>query len=110
MAKSHPYRAVFLHSIKVSLLGLLALAPLALIAEFLPRWVFLTLFFAFGVFVFMPAVFGVGPIGRLLGKQLNESAISHAREKREALAPELIGKVPPEFLAKARNAGRTNDA
>lgn len=85
MSKLHPYRSVFAHGLKVWVFMLITFVPLALAEEYLPRWLFILLFFAYGLLVLMPVVFGVGPLGRRIGRRLNEDAIAQARAEREAL-------------------------
>ena len=71
------------HGLKVWLFGMACMLPLLLAMHYLPRWVFMVVFFAFGVFVFIPVVFAVGPIGRFIGKNLNEVAAQEAKKNRE---------------------------
>jgi hypothetical protein len=59
----------------------------AIVESLLPRWLWVTLFFAWGLFIFFPVVFGVGPIGRVLGKGLNQAAIERAEADKKALEP-----------------------
>jgi len=61
--------------------------PLALLADRLPHWLSLVVFPAYFVLVLAPVAFGVGPIGRRLGRVLNESMVARARAEREALGP-----------------------
>lgn len=85
MSSRRTFRALAIHTLKVWALAMLGMIPFWLIAPHIPRWLFVALFSAFGLFVFLPAVFGVGPIGRLVGKQLNDAAIEDARAEREDL-------------------------
>lgn len=55
------------------------------IAPYLPGWLSNVLFLIWGVFVFLPVTFAVGPIGRRLGRSLNEAAAAQAKAEREAL-------------------------
>ena len=61
--------------------------PVMLLSAHLPRWLFLLVFFGYGIFILAPVIFGIGPVGRLIGRGLNESAVAQARAEREALGP-----------------------
>jgi hypothetical protein len=87
MKKPRPYLAIFIHGLKVWLFMMVTFVPLSLVAQYMPRWLFVIVFFCYAIFVFFPVVFGIGPIGRLIGRQLNESAVAQARAERESLRP-----------------------
>jgi hypothetical protein len=85
MPRPRPYRAVFVHSLKVWAFMVVTGIPVMLLANYLPRWLFVLVFFAYGIFILAPVVFGIGPIGRFVGRELNESSVAQARQEREAL-------------------------
>ncbi len=96
MSKLHLYRSLLVHGAKVWVFWLLSLVLLALAAEYLPRLLFVLLFFAYALFVFFPVAFGVGPLGRRIGRGLNESAVAQAKAEREALGPQPTRSPPSE--------------
>lgn len=75
---------------------LISFVPLLLAAEYLPQWLCILLFFAYGILVFMPVVFGIGPLGRRIGRGLNENAIAQAKAERDALGVESAPSPPSE--------------
>jgi hypothetical protein len=77
------------HGLKVWGFMLITLVPLSLVGYYLPRWLFVLVFFGYGLFVLMPVVFGIGPIGRRIARELNATAIAQAKVKRDALGPRL---------------------
>jgi hypothetical protein len=87
MQKPRPYRSVFIHGLKVWAFMVFTFVPFSLAGQYMPRWLFVLLFFGYGIFVLMPVAFGIGPIGRRIGRQLNEAAIAQAKAEREALGP-----------------------
>lgn len=96
MSKPHPYRSMFAHVAKVWVFMLLTFVPLSFAADYLPRWLFILLFFGYGLLVFMPVVFGIGPLGRRIGRGLNENATARAKAERDALGPRRAPSPPGE--------------
>ena len=87
MGNRLPRRVVWLHGFKVWLFMLLTFVPLSRLAEHVPGWLATVGFIAYFVLVLAPVAFGVGPIGRRLGKALNEAAVERARAERASLGP-----------------------
>jgi len=73
----------FLQLLKVSALGMLFTICLWFFSFFLPIWLVGIIFFAVIFFVLVPIFFGVGPLGRKYGNEINEVAIEQARRRRE---------------------------
>ena len=80
-------RTHFAHFLKCVLFMFASMLVFALIAPYLPGWLFKAMFLSWGIFVFFPVVFAAGPIGRRIGRQLNEAAIQKANAERAALGP-----------------------
>lgn len=76
------YRALWLHQLKVWLFIVVSMIPLAVAMQYLPQWLFVIVFFLWGIFIFFPVVFAVGPLGRRMGRKLNETAIAETRKER----------------------------
>lgn len=76
------HRAIWWHLLKVGLMSAVFILVLFGLSHVLPRWLVVIAFFVFAVLVFFPAIFGLGPIGRRIGKQLNETAIAEAEKGR----------------------------
>ncbi|PZQ73528.1 MAG: hypothetical protein DI563_14605 [Variovorax paradoxus] len=76
------HRAIWWHVLKVGLLSTVFFLFLVALAQVLPRWAVVVIFWLFALFVFFPAIFAVGPIGRRIGKHLNKTAISEAEKDR----------------------------
>ncbi|MCO5123804.1 MAG: hypothetical protein M9915_08705 [Rhizobacter sp.] len=76
---------MFFHALKTWGVMVVTFVPLFLLADYLPTWAFNTLFLALALLVFFPVVFAVGPLGRRIGRPLNEMAIAKAHLEREAL-------------------------
>lgn len=75
------YRALWLHQLKVWLFIVVSMVPLAVAMQYLPQWLFVIVFFSWGIFIFFPVVFAVGPLGRRIGRKLNETAIAEAHKE-----------------------------
>jgi hypothetical protein len=74
-----------MHGLKVWLFTLGTFLPLTLLMDRVPYWASVLIFLAYALLVLMPVTFAVGPIGRRLGRALNEKAVAEARAEREAL-------------------------
>jgi len=76
------YRAVLLHGLRVWLFMAISMVPLGVALQYLPEWLFVIVFFSYGIFIFFPVVFAFGPLGRRIGRKLNEAAIAEAHNER----------------------------
>jgi fatty acid desaturase len=77
------FLVMFIQMLKVSAFGMLFTICLWFFALFLPFWLIGIIFFVFFFFVLIPIYFGIGPLGRKYGNEINEAAIEHARQQRE---------------------------
>lgn len=78
-------RVLFLHALKTWGVMLVTFVPLFLAEDLLPSWLFHSLFLLLALVVFFPVVFAVGPLGRRIGRPLNEMSIAQANHERAAL-------------------------
>ena len=78
-------RVLFFHGLKTWAVMTVTFVPLALASDWLPSWLTTCLFWLLVVLVFFPVVFAVGPLGRRIGRPLNEMAMADAQARREAL-------------------------
>jgi uncharacterized protein (DUF58 family) len=86
--KATPFRrAVFKHGLKTWGLMLALLTPIILLSDYMPGWLFYLLFFGVFFLVIMPAHFGLGPLGRRLGREVNDAAVLEDNEYRRSLGP-----------------------
>lgn len=85
MKRPPPYRVPLLHGLKTWCVMIVTFVPLYLIADYLPTWLLNTLFLVLAVFVFFPVLFAVGPLGRRIGRPLNEWSVAQDKAERTAL-------------------------
>ena len=81
-------RAVFKHGLKTWGLMLALLTPIILLSNYMPSWLFYALFFGVLLVVIMPIHFGLGPLGRRLGKEVNDAAVLEDKKYRSSLGPQ----------------------
>ena len=67
---------------------ILLLVSCSLLSDYLPDWLIALIFFGTFLFVILPINFGFGPLGRRLGKELNDAAIAEDKEYRKSLGPQ----------------------
>ena len=85
MSASRLYRrALIAHFFKVWLFGAFTVIPIGSLMQYLPSWLFVIIFFSYAIFVFIPVCFAIGPIGRRMGRALNEAAVAQAKAERDA--------------------------
>ena len=73
------------HSLKVFPLLIANVLLVAFLAPHVSNAIAIAVFLLLFVFIVLPAQFAVGPIGRWLGKELNESSVAADREYRRSL-------------------------
>ncbi len=87
MSNPYPYRSLFAHRAKVWAFMLITIIPLFFVSGYMPRWLLIAVLFAYWLLILFPVAFGIGPLGRLIGRRLNEAAVAHAAAERKALGP-----------------------
>jgi hypothetical protein len=81
-------RAVFKHGLKTWGLMLALFTPIILLSDYMPGWLFYLLFFGVFFLVLMPVHFGIGPLGRRFGREVNDAAVLEDKEYRLGLGPQ----------------------
>lgn len=62
---------------------LVTIPPIGFLRQYMSDWLFLLIFFGYGIFILFPIIFAIGPIGRWFGRSLNEAAIANAKTERD---------------------------
>lgn len=82
-----PFRTALRHGWKLWIFLTLTFPAVVWLGQGRSPWLSIPLWTAYVVLILIPAAFGAGPLGRRLGRELNEDAIARARAERAALGP-----------------------
>ena len=66
---------VFKHGLKAWGLMFVLITPIVLLSDHMPGWLFYLLFLGVFLAVVMPFHFGLGPLGRRFGREMNDAAV-----------------------------------
>jgi hypothetical protein len=79
---------VFKHGLKAWGLMFVLITPIVLLSDHMPGWLFYLLFLGVFLAVVMPFHFGLGPLGRRFGREMNDAAVLEDKEYRRSLGPD----------------------
>src|ERR1700758_2384671 len=82
-----PFRRALRQGWKLWLFLTLTFPAVIWITQGSSPWLSIPVWTVYIVLILIPAAFGAGPLGRRLGRELNEDSIARARAERAALGP-----------------------